>query len=105
MGPSHPRRLVLKESLEGRYLLRLCRPRLSFKFLQRLPAKPTEFVVVPHVHEGATCACVLKVWVMQVRPVRGPIAAYRRWDVEIPNLFSVRIPDDVSQSRVVHPLR
>ena len=97
--------LKFKERLIGGHFARLRRPRLTVELLQRLPAQPTELVVVPHVDEGPACACVLQVRVVQVGAVNGAVIVERGGDVQVADLFAVGIAHDVAQAPVVHALR
>src|SRR5579864_741978 len=103
--PRHPRRLVFKERLVGSDFSCLSRTRLSLKFLQRLPAEPAEFVVVPHIDEGPSSARILDVGVMQVPSINRAIVFERCGDVKVADLFAVRITIDLAYFPVVHPLR
>src|ERR1700680_215521 len=105
MRPSHSCGLVFKEGFESGYLSHLSRLRFALELLERLPAEPAELVVVPHVHKGPPRPRILKILVMQVRPVSSAISLDCRWYVEVSNLFAIRIPNEVSQPAVIHPLR
>src|SRR5579864_7008906 len=100
-----PRRLILEERLISRHFPSLPRQRFSFKSLQRLPAQPTELVVIPHVYEGPACARVLKIRITKIRTINGAIVFHCCWDMKVANLFAVRVADDISQAAVIHTLR
>src|SRR5260370_3512009 len=97
MRPSHSCGLVFKECFESGYLSHLSRLRFALELLERLPAKPAELVVVPHVHKGPPRTRILKILVLQVRSVSGARSLDCRGDVEVLNLFAIRIPNEVSQ--------
>ncbi len=80
----HARRLVFEPCLVRRDLERLrgheaLRAR---KFLDRLPALPREFVVVPHRDEGPACARILQVGILQIGVVERAVVLQRGGHVE-----------------------
>jgi hypothetical protein len=97
--------LELKECLVGGDLARLRRAGLSFKYLQRLPAQPAEFVIVPHVHKGPAGTRVLNIGVAEICSVDCTVIFERPGNVKVADSFAARIADDVAQAAVVHPLR
>src|ERR1700736_6115040 len=105
MRPSHSCGLVFKECFESGYFSHLPRLRFALELLERLPAKPAELVVVPHVHKGPPRTRILNILVVQVRSVSGAISLDRRWYVEVSIFFAIRITNEVSQPAVIHPLR
>src|SRR6266853_686326 len=105
MRPSHSCGLVFKECFESGYFSHLSRLRFALELLERLPAQPAELVVVPHVHKGPARTRILDILVLQVRSVSGAISLDCGWKVEVPNLFAIRITNEVSQPAVIHPLR
>ncbi len=61
-------------------------------------------MVVPHRDERPAGTRVLQVGVMQISPVDRPVIVDRRRNMEVLDLLTVRIPDDVAQASVVHAL-
>src|SRR5262245_32837429 len=76
------RRLKLEPRLERGHFPRLRRSVPAVEALQRLPAEHRKLMVVPHTHEGPTCARILNVVVVQVGAVDGAIVLDGRWDVK-----------------------
>ena len=79
-------------------------PGRAVEDLQRLPPLPGEFVVVPHRDERPAGARVLQIRVVQIGAVDRPVIVDGRRDMEVLDLLTVRIPDDVAQASVVHAL-
>ena len=103
-GTLQPRRLKLKECLIGRDLAGL--PGLGyFILLQRLPAAPTELVVIPHVDEWPAGPRILNIRIVQVSPIDCTIIIQSRRNVTVVDLFAIRIANHVAEAPIVHSLR
>ena len=62
-------------------------------------------MVVPHVGEGPAGARILKIGIVQIRAINRAIVVDRRRNVEIVDLFAVRIADNIAEPPIVHALR
>src|SRR6185312_10119189 len=97
----HTRGLVLKKRLHGCDLARLRWMRFFVEHLQGLPSLPAELMVVPHRNEGPASAGVLQVGIVQVTAIHGAVAIHVDRDVEVVNLLSLRIANEVPDLAVV----
>ena len=97
--------LIFEERLIGRDFASLRGKVPAAESLQGLPAHPTELVVVPHVDEGPTGARVLKIGITEICAVSRAIVVHCGRNVEVADLFAVRVADDVADATVVHALR
>src|SRR5262249_48164602 len=77
------------------------RTRLTVEHLHGLPSLPTELMVIPHRDEGPAGTRVLQVGIMQVGAIHGAVVIERDRDVEVVNLLSLRIANDVPRLAVV----
>jgi hypothetical protein len=101
---SYPGGLILKPGLIGRHLACLSRTGCALELLETLPAKPAEFVVVPHVDERPSSARVLDIRIVQVGAVDRPIIIECRRYMKILDLLAILVPHDVPKLTVVHAL-
>ena len=62
-------------------------------------------MVIPHIHERPAGTGVLQVRVEEIRAVERSVFVDRGGHVQVADLLSTRVPDQVSQPPVVHPLR
>ena len=92
----HACRLVFKKRLIGGNFACLRGPRLPFEFLQGLPAEPAEFVIVPHIDERPTRACVLEIRVAEISAINGAIVLESRRNVKVADFLAVRVAHDIA---------
>src|SRR5262249_27073719 len=93
--------LILEPRLCGGNFARLGRTH-SAEILLTLPASPRKFVIVPHTNERPSSPRVLQIRIEQIRAVHRSIVFYRCRDMEVADLFTRFVANDVAQSSAVH---